>query len=325
MGSLAVNRPVKGKSAIVTGAGSGINFEFAKILLNNGCNVLIGDVTLRPEAQKLVDSYSNTTDGPKAIYQKTDVSSWKDLHALFRTAEDQFGTYDIVCPGAGIFEPPSSGFWHPPGSEKSKDDPFGDRYKSIDIDLVHPIRATQLAMSHFMSSDPPAGPDNMKIVVHISSIASEMVFAPVPLYVSSKWGLRGFIYTMGELEETRHIRVAGVAPAIVRTPLWLESEKRNMILMEDGTVQSEWVTPVEVAEVMYNICVADEMTNSRGEAVSLKGGSLVEVVQSDVRDVPVYGNQPPGTGGDTRGLMMANVTQAWKDMNDAVGPNWGRV
>lgn len=55
---------------------------------------------------------------------------------------------------------------------------------------------------------------------------------------------------MAEMEDTRHIRIAGVAPAIVRTPLWLESEKRKMVLDDKGVEQSEWTTPEEVAEVV---------------------------------------------------------------------------
>lgn len=221
------------------------------MLLQRGCNVIIGDIALRPEAQNLVDEYSGKADGPKAIYQKTDVSSWADLSSLFQAAEQQFGTYDIVCPGAGIFEPPFSGFWHPPGSEMSKDNPMGDRYKSIDINLVHPIRSTQLAISHFLGSSSPASQENPKTVVHISSIASEMSSIPVPIYVSTKWGLRGFIYTMAEMEEKRNIRVAGVAPAIVRTPLWLDNQdKRKMCEDASGNIQDEWTTPEEVAEVV---------------------------------------------------------------------------
>lgn len=81
------------------------------MLLQNGANVVIGDLVLRPEAQKLVDEHSSR-EGPQAIFQKTDVSSWADLNSLLRKAEDEFGTFDIVCPGAGIFEPPFSGFWY---------------------------------------------------------------------------------------------------------------------------------------------------------------------------------------------------------------------
>lgn len=72
--------------------------------------MVIGDLSLRPEAQRLVDDY-NQGDGPKAVFVKTDVTSWSDLTNLFRKAEEAFGTFDIVCPGAGIFEPPFSAFW----------------------------------------------------------------------------------------------------------------------------------------------------------------------------------------------------------------------
>lgn len=80
------------------------------MLLKNGANVVIGDLLLRPEAQKLVDEHSSG-GGPRAVFHKTDVSSWEDLKSLFRKAEDEFRICDIVCPGAGIFEPPFSGFW----------------------------------------------------------------------------------------------------------------------------------------------------------------------------------------------------------------------
>lgn len=75
--------------------------------------MVIGDLSLRPEAQKLVDEYGQS-NGPKAIFVKTDVTSWSDLSNLFRKAEQDFGTYDIVCPGAGVFEPLFSGFWSGP-------------------------------------------------------------------------------------------------------------------------------------------------------------------------------------------------------------------
>lgn len=324
---------------------TGINLEFARILLRNGANVLIGDLSLRPEAQKLVDEYTNKSDGPKVVFHKTDVSSWSDLHSLFKTAEEQFSTFDIVCPGVGIFEPAWSGFWSPPGSQKSKDTISSDGYKSLDVNLIHPIRASQLAISHFLGSSSPASKDNMKTIVHIASIAGTIGFAPVPLYCASKWGLRGFIYSLGELEETRHIRVTGLAPAIVRTPIWLDAEdKARMVHGADGKEQDDWVTPEEVAEVvstkptreeleslltsdqMFKVCTEDEITTAKGEKLSLRGGSLIEVVHGDVKDVPVFGNQPPGTGTDQKGITMMNVEEAWKDMNAAIDqPEWGKV
>ena len=60
---------VAGKTAIVTGAGSGINLAFASLLLRNKCNVVFADIALRPEAEKLVKDYSSGTEA-RAVFQK---------------------------------------------------------------------------------------------------------------------------------------------------------------------------------------------------------------------------------------------------------------
>ncbi len=98
---------VAGKTAIVTGAGSGINYCFAKLLLENNCNVVLADLSLRPEAQDLVSKYSSKTDPKKAraVFQQTDVTDWSQLDRMFKVAQEEFNGVDIVCPGAGVYEP----------------------------------------------------------------------------------------------------------------------------------------------------------------------------------------------------------------------------
>jgi 3-hydroxybutyrate dehydrogenase len=105
---------VEGKTAIITGAGSGINFCFAELLLSRGCNVILADLALRPEAEQLVSRYplsgSNASKTPRAVFQRTDVRDWAQLDKMFAVATEHFGGADIVCPGAGIFEPVSLKF-----------------------------------------------------------------------------------------------------------------------------------------------------------------------------------------------------------------------
>lgn len=103
--------PVLGKTALITGAGSGICLEFAKLLLHNSCNVLIADQALTPEAEILVKAGAGKVEGsPRVVYLKTDVTNWTQLRAAFDTAVSEFGSLDIVCPGAGVFEPVCSSF-----------------------------------------------------------------------------------------------------------------------------------------------------------------------------------------------------------------------
>lgn len=97
---------VSGKSAIVTGAGAGINLCFAKLLLLKGCNVVFADLALRPEAKEVVDAHS--AGSPRAVFQQTDVRSWTQLNRMFDVCIKEFGGVDIVCPGAGVYEPVST-------------------------------------------------------------------------------------------------------------------------------------------------------------------------------------------------------------------------
>lgn len=82
----------------------GINLSFATLLLENGCNVVIADLALRPEAQSTVNKYNDRSGLARAVFQKTDVTDWAQLEELFAVAEREFKELDIVCPGAGVYE-----------------------------------------------------------------------------------------------------------------------------------------------------------------------------------------------------------------------------
>ncbi|GKT51041.1 15-hydroxyprostaglandin dehydrogenase [NAD(+)] [Colletotrichum spaethianum] len=296
---------VSGKTAIVTGAGSGINLCFAELLLANGCNVVIADISLRPEAEALVLKHQDATAKARAVFVQTDVTSWPALSNIFQVAISEFNGFDILCPGAGVYEPHWSNFWHPPGSPESKDSVEDGRYSLLDINITHPIRSTQLAISHWLHpkvitnaalmSAVKASPDNPKRIVHISSVAGQVPNFNAPLYAASKFAITGFVRSLARLEETDGIRVNAVAPGVVRTPLWTENPEKLINLDAD---QDGWVTPHEVAEAMLR-CVEED---------SLVGGSILEVGKNQTRLVQTYNDTGPEK--DPRnGLLARNVSK----------------
>lgn len=64
---------------------------------------MIADLALRPEAQVLADKHQ--TGAARVVFQKTDVTDWQQLERMFEVAEKEFTVIDIVCPGAGVYEP----------------------------------------------------------------------------------------------------------------------------------------------------------------------------------------------------------------------------
>lgn len=213
-------------------------------------------------------------------------------------------TQPQVCPGAGVFEPHWSNFWHPPGSARSRDSPHGGRYALLDINTTHPIRVTQLALSRWLNPPPTSTnktgkvtPANPKRVVHVSSIAGQAPGLQAPLYMASKHAINGFIRSLAPLDGPLGIRVNGVAPGVIKTPLWTEHPEKLKMVDERN---DEWVLPEEVADVMLRCCEDD----------AVGGGFIMEVLKNSVRNVDWRNDPgPQGPGGTTanKATMISEV------------------
>ncbi|KAF5686185.1 15-hydroxyprostaglandin dehydrogenase [Fusarium denticulatum] len=285
---------VKGKTAVVTGAGSGICYHFSKVLLERGCNVVMADLTLRPEASELLKAFPS-----QALYQLTDVTKWDQLDHAFEVAKKEFGGYDIVCPGAGVYDPPFSNFWHPAGTALSKDVHSASRFTSLDINLTHPIYATQQAIGHFTENRKPGS------IVHISSIAAQGPVLSVPMYCAAKAGISHFVRSLGGLEtppestDLASIRVTAVAPGVIKTPLWTEHPEK--LAWIDGA-KDEWVEPEDVALAMLSLVEKDEYV----------GGTVLEVGKGQTREVHVLNDVGPSGSGHTVSGLKKGVDEVWE-------------
>ncbi|KAJ7826020.1 NAD-dependent 15-hydroxyprostaglandin dehydrogenase [Mycena olivaceomarginata] len=304
---------VKGKTALITGGGSGISFCFAKLLVSKGCNVVIVDLALRPESQNFIDKYSGKDElKPCTVFIKTDVTVWLELDVMFRACYTEFGALDIVCPGAGIFKPRWSNFWHPPSSPESKDPVDGNGYMLLDINDMHPIRTTQLAITKFLN--PLQGkkvlPTNVKQIVHISSMAGQTFSLPVLLYITSKHTINRFVCCMGGLEKLLGIKVTSVAPGVVKMLLFLEnSDKLKSVDQE----QDIWVTLEEVAEGMLQCMEREE----------LLGGTILEIGAGITRKVETLNDPGPL---EQPGMMLSNMQVKIDEVFEWLGQEgWGKV
>jgi NAD(P)-dependent dehydrogenase (short-subunit alcohol dehydrogenase family) len=289
---------------------TGINYHFAKQLLERNCSVLIADLALRPEAEELVKQYSTGT--PLCVFEKTDVTDWKQLHSSISVTISKLGGLDIVGPGAGVFEEPWSNFWIPPGESPSRDAVDGGSYKTLDINITHPVRASQLAISEFLNpkdARDKASPANPKRIILTSSIAGQGFGVPFPLYFTSKHAISAFARSLGGLEAPLGIRVNCVAPGVVKTPLWTEHPEKLKIFNEEADT---WVTPEEVAREMIRLL----------EDPELEGGTILEVISGSSRVVPAFMNPgPTGTGTNTSHGERAGV-EAFERMTRK---GWGKL
>jgi NAD(P)-dependent dehydrogenase (short-subunit alcohol dehydrogenase family) len=90
------------KTAIVTGAGSGIGRVTALALLGEGYSVVLAG--RRPEA--LAETMAQAgPDGPRALAVATDVTDPESVRALFETTKRAFGRLDLLFNNAGTGAP----------------------------------------------------------------------------------------------------------------------------------------------------------------------------------------------------------------------------
>src|SRR2546422_370601 len=90
---------LSGRTAAVTGAGSGIGRATAETLAAAGANVVAADVDTAGAEQTVA---AITEAGGKALPRHADVTQKADVDALAELAVSEFGRLDIMCNVAGI-------------------------------------------------------------------------------------------------------------------------------------------------------------------------------------------------------------------------------
>ncbi|MFD9909853.1 SDR family NAD(P)-dependent oxidoreductase [Streptomyces sp. NPDC059063] len=89
-----------GRTALVTGAGSGLGRAIALALASEGANVVVAGRTEGPlkETVALIEQTGGT-----AFAHPADVASAAEVDALVRAAVDRFGSLDVAVNNAGVF------------------------------------------------------------------------------------------------------------------------------------------------------------------------------------------------------------------------------
>lgn len=90
-----------GKTAIVTGAASGIGRAIAILFAREGANVVVGDLTDEVREGGEPTAEVIRAQGGTARFVTCDVSHWSDIDRLVTTAVDAFGSLDVMINNAG--------------------------------------------------------------------------------------------------------------------------------------------------------------------------------------------------------------------------------
>ncbi len=199
----------KRKTAVVTGAGSGIGKGIALALAKEGYNVVVADIS-EENGKKVADELSKL--GIKTLAVKCDVSNSDQVSALFHEAAKEFGQIEVLVNNAGIY--PFVSF------EKMQE---SDWDKVMNINLKSIFLCSKEA-SRLM-------PEGGRII-NISSIASVVGFSGLVHYCASKGGVNAMVRALALEMAPKKITVNAVAPGAIQTPgaqASEESQKQTIV------------------------------------------------------------------------------------------------
>ncbi len=180
--------------ALITGTSSGLGYEMAQYLLEEGYNV-IG-----------VSRSGTALDHPNFIDILCDIREEGAVEEMYELIAGHTDSLHLIILNAGIFE------MSPLVETSTKE--FNDHLSTNVVGAFHILKHA----IDFLVED-------LTHIVTISSIASKKGLANISAYSASKFALNGMIESLREEWEHLGVRFSTLMPGAILTPIWDETEE----------------------------------------------------------------------------------------------------
>jgi 3-hydroxy acid dehydrogenase/malonic semialdehyde reductase len=176
---------LEGKSAVVTGASSGIGAATAQLLARDGARVVGG--------ARRIDRIA-----PPVTPLELDVTDPESCERFVASASEELSGIDILVNAAGLAL----------GRDLFDESSEVDERTVLETNVNGLIRMTRLCLPHIRDGG---------YIVNLGSVAGRQAYEKGALYVTSKFAVRGFTYALREDLLGRPIHITTVDPGLVET------------------------------------------------------------------------------------------------------------
>jgi len=246
---------LKGKSGIVTGAGSGIGKAIANGLVQAGAEIVI--VGRNRERLEKAATEIEKFGGP-VIALQADISKMEEIKKVVDRAVKEFGKIDFLFNNAGIVRrAPSEDF-----TEKDWDE-------TISTNLKGPFFLAQ-AVARVMISQKRKGK-----IINTSSLSAVQGGKRVPAYAASKGGLSQVTKSMANDWAKYNILVNALGPGWVKTELTepLQQDRERYAEITNRIPLGRWADPEDLMGVAVFLA-SDASDYITGQTIFVDGGWL---------------------------------------------------
>ena len=258
------NPKLKGQSALVTGANSGIGLAVAVALANDGANVVVNYVTHPEAADAVVKQIAD--NGGNAVAIKADVSNEAEVQSMFQQMIAKYGTIDILVNNAGL----------------QKDSPLesmslADWQLVINVNLTGQFLCAREAAKEFLRRGMvPERSCALGKIICMSSVHQVIPWGGHVNYASSKGGIELLMKSMAQELAPKKIRVNSIGPGAIQTSInkvaWSTPEalKSLLTLIPYGRIGQ----PEDIGKVAVWLA-SDESDYLTGTTIFADGGMLL--------------------------------------------------
>ncbi|MFI7289531.1 3-oxoacyl-ACP reductase [Streptomyces anulatus] len=195
----SVCRRLVGRTAVVTGAGSGIGLATVRRLAAEGAHVVCADVD-----EETGKAAAKEADG---LFVRTDVTDAEQVDALFKAAFDTYGSVDIAFNNAGI---------SPPDDDSILDTGLEAWRRVQEVNLTSVYLCCKAAIPYMRDQGKGSIINTASFVARMGAATSQIS------YTASKGGVLAMSRELGVQFARDGIRVNALCPGPVNTPLLQE-------------------------------------------------------------------------------------------------------
>lgn len=196
------------QTALVTGGSSGIGYATALRLAAANAAVVINHL---PKEKDAADAAVEkiAACGGQAMAIAADVSDEAQVEEMYTKAVERFGSLHILVNNAGI-----------PGDSAFEDMSLDEWSRVLDVNLTGQFLCARAAIRIFLSRGmQPEISRALGKIICISSVHQRIPWALHANYVASKGGVTLLMQTLAQEFADRKIRLNGIAPGAIRTPV----------------------------------------------------------------------------------------------------------